>query len=105
VRTAGGLCEMPNALYFDLRRHRVFGEIHLPRRTSADTECVRCRALPLDRNEFHHVSSRLSVGGTMALCRDCEIELGTDLPPGWPRCDRCARPFPNATAGQAAFEM
>ena len=48
VPTAGGLCEMPNALHFELRRHRVFGECHLPARTATDTECIRCRALPLD---------------------------------------------------------
>jgi hypothetical protein len=103
VRTSAGLSEMPNALYFQLRRHRVFGESHLPTRTETDHECVRCRALPLDRNHFHAVSSPLSFDGAMALCRDCELELGTDLPSGWPRCDECARPFPTVTAGEAGF--
>lgn len=103
VRTSAGLCEMPNRLYFQLRRHRVFGESHFPARTETDHECVRCRALPLDRNRFHAVSSPLSFAGAMALCRDCELDVGTELPPVWPRCDECGRPFPTTTAGEAGI--
>ena len=104
LRTVAGSCEISNAVYFDLRQHRVSGESHLPARTAADQECIRCRALPLDRNQHQSASSPLSVGGAMALCRDCEIDLGTDLGPGWPCCARCHRPFPNAIAGYAAFD-
>jgi hypothetical protein len=104
IRTVAGSCEISNSVYFDLRRHRVFGESHLPARTAADQECIRCRALPLDRNEHGDASSPLSVGGSMALCRDCEIELGIDLGPAWPCCAGCHRPFPNAIAGHAAFD-
>jgi hypothetical protein len=109
VPTAGGLSAIPGKLYHELRRHCgrlenfAFWVTHLPPRTAADTECVRCRTLPLDRNHFHAVSSPLSVGGAMALCRDCELELGLNLPPYWPRCDECARPFPTTTAGEAAL--
>ena len=81
VRTRGGSCEIANAVFFDLRRHRVFGESHLPVRTADDRDCIRCRALPLDRNEHWPASTPLSVGGSMALCRDCELDLGTDSGP------------------------
>ncbi|HUY27320.1 MAG TPA: hypothetical protein VMV27_07850 [Candidatus Binataceae bacterium] len=103
VQTPDSQCEISNCLYFDLRDAAWSGCWHYAPRTSANTACARCATRALERNQFNHAATPLAPGGMAPLCGDCSLDLGVDLPPGWPRCDECRRPFPTANAGEIEF--